>query len=138
MVVCATLLCLLTLPGCFFSAKPIDVSRLAPPYQISVYQKGQQVARRKVEAMSEDEQALAHWIEANRGGWRKSHGKYEPGRVVTGDGFTLNFTDDACVLHLEADPNDKTRKSIEPVQLVKRLPPGDIELARVLDQMGPG
>lgn len=127
----------LALSGCFSPMKNLNVMRMGPPYQVTAYQQGQPIAERKLDAMSAEELVIARWIEANREGWRPSHTNAPPGRVIKGDGFTLNFTEDMCYLYIPPDPtaSNKHRKGkgiTEPILMQKRLTPGDIELAQVL------
>jgi hypothetical protein len=110
---------------------------MGPPYQLTIYDQGQPVVEHKLEAMSPQEQVIAHWIESNRAGWKPSSGKQPPGRVVKGEGFTLNFTEDTCYLFIPPDPKAHPKKKgkgiTEPILLQKRLSPGDMELAQVLN-----
>ena len=123
--------------GCFAPPKNLNVMHMGPPYQIAVFNQGHPVGERKLEAMSPDEQVIAHWIEANRQGWKPSSANRQPERVVKGDGFTLNFTEDTCYLYIPPDPKakpkGKQKVQTEPIQLQKRLTPGDVELAQVLN-----
>jgi hypothetical protein len=125
------------LTGCFAPPKNLNVMHMGPPYQVTAYEQGQPVGERKLEPMSNEEQVIAHWIEANRQGWTPSKANRAPGRVVKGEGFTLNFTDDTCYLFIPPDPTakgkGKRKPQTEPIYLQKRLTPGDIELAQVLN-----
>ncbi|MES2788859.1 MAG: hypothetical protein V4719_04495 [Planctomycetota bacterium] len=131
------LLCLMgvSLLGCFAKPLNLNVMHMGPPYQITAYDHGQPVGQRAVMALSSDEQVIARWIEANRRGWRPSHGSHPPGRVIQGDGFTLNFTDTLCILNIPPDPHAKGtgKGKTEPIILQKRLTPGDMELSALLN-----
>lgn len=109
---------------------------MGPPYEVVTYDRGRPIAERKLEAMSPEEQVIARWIEMNRQGWRPSTAKQGPGRVVKGEGFTLNFTEDTCYLYIPPDatgkPKGKRKPQTEPILMQKRLIPGDMELAQVL------
>lgn len=126
-----------SLTGCFAHPKNLNVMQMGPPYQITAYEKGQPVGQRDLAAMSPDEQVIARWIEANRQGWRPSSANTPPGRVVKGEGFTLNFTEDTCYLFIPPDPKAAGKRKgkglTEPILLQKRLAPGDIELTQVLN-----
>lgn len=132
-VCCASI----SLAGCFAPPKNLNVMHMGPPYQIAFYDRGRPIGERKLEAMSNEEQIIAQWIEANRQGWRPSTANQPPGRVVKGDGFTLNFTEDTCYLFIPPDPKAKQKHKgkgqTEPIYLQKRLTPGDLELAQVLN-----
>lgn len=130
-------LCLLS--GCFSKPLNLNVTHMGPPYRITAYEHGQPVGQRTVQALSEDEMAIARWLEANRKGWKTAWGTTAPQRVVEGDGFTLNFTDTTCVLTIPPDPHakgnarGKSKAPTEPLVLQRRLMPGDMELARILN-----
>ena len=83
--------------------------------------------------MSQDEQVIAQWIEANRQGWHPAFGDEPPNRVVKGEGFTLNFTDNKCVMFIPPDPKSKDKRAHQPIRLSKKITPGDIELTQALD-----
>lgn len=121
--------------GCTMAAKNLNASKMGPPYEIAVFEKGKPVSKRKLQAMSEQEQAIAHWIEANRHGWRPTFGNQAPSRVVKGDGFRLNFTDTDCVVTIPPDPTLAEKKNLKPMQLYKKLNPGDMELAEALNSI---
>lgn len=123
------------LAGCFARAANLNVMHMGPPYHITAYERGQPVGQRTIAALSSDEQAIAHWIEANKHGWRPSLGDHPPGRVIQGDGFTLNFTEKLCILNIPPDPHakGKGKGKTEPIVLQKRLTPGDMELFQVLN-----
>jgi hypothetical protein len=127
----------ISLTGCFAPPKNLNVMHMGPPYQVAVFDQGRPVGERKLEAMSRDEQIIAQWIEANRQGWKPSTANHPPGRVVKGEGFTLNFTEDTCYLFIPPDPKAnvkaKGKGQTEPILLQKRLTPGDIELSQVLN-----
>ena len=132
------LLCCLVcgLAGCFSAPLNLNVMHMGPPYRITAYERGQPVGERRLEAMSADEQAIAQWLEADRKGWRPGgFSQQPPGRVVQGDGFTLNFTEKTCVLTIAPDPKAKGtgKGKTEPIILQRRLTPGDLELTRVLN-----
>lgn len=119
--------------GCMMAARNVNASRMGPPYEIAVFEKGKPVSKYKLKAMSEQEQAIAHWIEANSHGWRPTFGNQTPGRVVKGDGFSLNFTETECVATFSPDPTLAATKKVQPIQLRKKLTPGDLELAEALN-----
>lgn len=120
--------------GCSMKAQNLNASKMGPPYEITVFDHGKPVAKRKLKAMSADEQAIAHWIEANRRGWRPTFSNQAPNRVVKGEGFTLNFNDKECVITIPPDPESKAAKEgKEPMRLYKKVSPGDIELAEALN-----
>ena len=123
------------LAGCFSRPLNLNVKHMGPPYHITAYDRGQPVGERKVQAMSADEQALANWLEANRKGWRPAWGEQPPGRVLQGEGFSLNFTETACILTIPPDPHakGKGKGKTEPIVLQRRLTPGDMELSRILN-----
>lgn len=125
------------LPGCFAPPKNLNVTKMGPPYQVVFYDQGRPAGERELPAMSEEEQIIAHWIEANRQGWKPSSANRAPGRVIKGEGFTLNFTEDTCYLFippdLKAHGRGKRKAQTEPILLQKRLAPGDMELAQVLN-----
>jgi hypothetical protein len=120
--------------GCMGPMKNLNASKMGPPYEITVFEKGKPVSKRKLKALSADEQAIAQWLETNRHGWRPTFGTQTPSRVVKGDGFTLNFTDHECVITIPPDPTSKAAsEGKDPIRLHKRLAPGDMELAEVLN-----
>ncbi len=121
--------------GCFAKPMNLNVMKMGPPYQITAYDQGQPVGQRAIVAMSGEEQVIARWLEANRRGWRPSLGSHPPGRVIKGDGFTLNFTEKMCVLTIPPDPhaNGTGKGKSEPIVLQRRLTPGDLELSGLLN-----
>ena len=42
---------------------------------------------------------LRRWVEQNREGWKPSPATYIPGKVVSGDGFGLNFLNNFAVFN---------------------------------------
>lgn len=126
-----------SLPGCFAPPKNLNVMHMGPPYRVSVFDQGRPVGERKLEAMSQEEQIIARWIEANSHGWKPSTANVPPGRVIKGEGFTLNFTEDTCYMYIPPDltakAKGKRKPQIEPIYLQKRLTPGDLEIAQVLN-----
>ena len=123
------------LAGCFAKPLNLNITRMGPPYQITAYHQGQPIGQRPIDAMSNEEQIIARWLEANRRGWRPSLGNHPPGRVIKGDGFTLNFTDELCILNIPPDPHAKGvgKGKTEPIILQKRLTPGDLEMTGLLN-----
>ena len=130
-------LCFLSggLVGCFAKPMNLNVMRMGPPYQITAYDHGQAVGQRTIVALSSEEQVIARWLEANRRGWRPSLGNHPPGRVIKGDGFTLNFTENLCILNISPDPHAKGtgKGKTEPIVLQRRLTPGDLDLSGLLN-----
>lgn len=123
------------LSGCMAKPLNLNVMHMGPPYKITAYDRGYPVGERPIMAMSGEEQTIARWLEANRHGWRPSSGNFPPGRVVKGDGFTLNFTEKICVLNIAPDPHAKGegKGKTEPIILQKRLTPGDLEMSALLN-----
>lgn len=124
-----------SLTGCFAKPLNLNITRMGPPYQIVAYDHGQPVGGRDVVALSSEEQVIARWLEANRRGWRPSLGNHPPGRIIKGEGFTLNFTENLCILNIPPDPhaNGTGKGKTEPIILQKRLTPGDLELSALLN-----
>lgn len=122
-----------TSSGCFAPAKNLNVTKMGPPYEITAFEQGKPIGRRKLAAMSADEQVIAQWLETNRQGWRPTSRDVPPQRVVKGDGFTLNFTENECIMFIPPDPKSKDKRAHQPIRLSKKLVPGDIELTQALD-----
>lgn len=131
-LLCMAILCA-SATGCMSPAKNLNATKMGPPYEITAFEKGKPTSHRKLKAMSADEQSIAQWIEANRHGWRPTFSDEAPKRVVKGEGFTLNFTDDKCIMFIPPDPKSKDKRAQQPIRLSKKLTPGDIELAQALD-----
>ncbi|VTR99424.1 hypothetical protein [Tuwongella immobilis] len=107
--------------GCLATAsRAVEIAQLRGPYRVQVYQDGHPVRESTFAPGSAEERAIADWLAAHPDGWQRSLVTYVPGRMVRGDGFSLNLLPNGlCVL------NDDL--SAHPQQLVRQLPAADVE-----------
>ena len=85
--------------GCSISHQTIEMSKLGPANQIVVYDHGSPVSERVIAAGSDEDKAIAAWLQAHADGWQTDYHSYAPARFVRGTNYTLNFHKDRCILN---------------------------------------
>ena len=97
-----TMMCVISpMVGCSTVSKELDIARLPPPYRVSIHDEGRPISERDIVAGSQDAQNITQWLESNKSGWAPTYVTYAPSRIVHGDSFSLNFTNNMCIVNYD-------------------------------------
>jgi hypothetical protein len=104
------------LVGCSIPGQTVEVAKLGPATQVSIYEDGRPVSERVIAAGSEEDRIIEAWLRSHPDGWRTDRNSYAPHRNVKGHNFTLNFQRDRCILNYRREDGGRWIQVSRPIR----------------------